>query len=468
MEDVVYPETRNAGKIILLCGGERAPSCQERALFEGAGYRVVWAASEERVREEARRSPPDLWLVDLEPGREDEGLQMARHLAPDLSVAPIFRVDPLATEELLRQTETLNPWGYVPLGAGGPFILAALRRGMEAGIARREREEGQFLEWIIRHMSDGVLLTDDQGTIVFVNPEFASFLGEAPEDLLGRSWLDVVLPSQRPIAEAADRRRPQGLSDRYDLVFERRDGGRRTALVGGSPRYDEITGKFIGTMGIVTDITERKKAEGRIHKLLEEKELILQETHHRMKNHMNTMGSILSLHAQTVEDPKAVRALEDARSRMESMAVLYEMLYRHEAPQALSLGRYLPELIRSVVAPFPLGHAIRVETAIDEVMLSPKALSALGLVVNELVSNAMKYAFAGRSRGVLRVTAKHRDGRVRLAVEDDGPGLPSTVDLDRPSGFGLRLVTLLANQLGWTLAVRSGEGACISLDFPVS
>ena len=100
---------------------------------------MVWAASKERAREEARRSPPDLWLVDLEPGREDEGLQMARHLAPELSVAPICRVDPLVTEELLRQTETLNPWGYVPLGVGGAFILAALRRGVEAGIARRER-----------------------------------------------------------------------------------------------------------------------------------------------------------------------------------------------------------------------------------------------------------------------------------------------------------------------------------------
>lgn len=731
MEDAKGLEMQNPSETLLLLGGELALSCQEIALLESAGYRVVRAASEEQAREEARRARPDLWLVDLEPGREDEGLRMARRLARELPVALFFRVDPLATGELLHQAEELNPCGYVPRGVGRALLLVALRRGKKVNRARRREEgsfqkdvlgdavffrrslsgvclveletdhegrwvDGRFLdvnasferqtglkretllgrrasealagvgwevllesfasvtseetplrceqffsgtgryflvtaypveprslvmvcdditdrkmreqelarshlrlesvlrstgagswEWnvqtgetvyneawaamlgytlqelgptthetwkklvhpkdapassrllarhvagelpyydcqyrmrhrdghwvwihdrgqvatrtedgkplmvygthmdisaikkaedalremknlhegIVRTMSDGVMLTDDQGRVVFVNREFAALLGEPPKALLGRNWIEFVLPAQRSVAEAADLRRKQGLSDRYELVLQRRDGTRRAVLVGGCARHDKSTGKFLGTMGIFTDITERQRAEKEIRKLLGEKDLILQEAHHRMKNHMNTMCSILSLHAQTLEDPKAVRALADARSRLESMAMLYEMLYRRGAPQAMSLGSYLPELVRSVVALFPQGPHVQVEIAVDEVILSSRTLSALGILVNELVSNAMKYAFAGRTGGVLRITARQEKGQVYLAVEDDGPGFPLTIDLDRPSGFGLRLVTLLATQLEGTLAVRSGQGARISLDFPVS
>ena len=336
------------------------------------------------------------------------------------------------------------------------------QRAREALQEMKELHEG-----IVQSMSDGVLLTDAEGKITFLNPEFAALVGEAPEALLGGLWLDVVLPAQRAVAEEADRRRARGQADRYELVLQRRDGTCRTVLVGGSARYEPATGAYLGTLGIFTDITERQRAEAQIRRLLEEKELILKEAHHRMKNHMNTMSSLLSLQAQTLDDPKAVQALEDARGRLESMAVLYDKLYRCGAPRAMPLGNYLPELVRWVVALFPLGSLVTVETEIDEVVLSPRILSTLGILVNELVSNAMKYAFSGRSDGVLRVTASHRDGRVELTVEDDGPGFPPALDPACPSGFGLRLVALLATQLEGTLAVRSGKGAHISLDFPV-
>ena len=336
------------------------------------------------------------------------------------------------------------------------------QRAREALQEMKEHHEG-----IVQSMSDGVLLTDAEGKITFLNPEFAALVGEAPEALLGGLWLDVVLPAQRAVAEEADQRRARGQADRYELVLQRRDGTCRTVLVGGSARYEPATGAYLGTLGIFTDITERQRAEAQIRRLLEEKELILKEAHHRMKNHMNTMSSLLSLQAQTLDDPKAVQALEDARGRLESMAVLYDKLYRCGAPRAMPLGNYLPELVRWVVGLFPLGSRVTVETEIDEVVLSPRILSTLGILVNELVSNAMKYAFSGRSDGVLRVTASHRDGRVELTVEDDGPGFPPALDPACPSGFGLRLVALLATQLEGTLAVRSGKGAHISLDFPV-
>ena len=215
-----------------------------------------------------------------------------------------------------------------------------------------------------------VLLTDAEGKITFLNPEFAALVGEAPEALLGGLWLDVVLPAQRAVAEEADQRRARGQADRYELVLQRRDGTCRTVLVGGSARYEPATGAYLGTLGIFTDITERQRAEAQIRRLLEEKELILKEAHHRMKNHMNTMSSLLSLQAQTLDDPKAVQALEDARGRLESMAVLYDKLYRCGAP-----GHAWGTICRSWSLGGAPSPSATVETEIDEVVLSPRILS---------------------------------------------------------------------------------------------
>ena len=146
------------------------------------------------------------------------------------------------------------------------------------------------------------------------------------------------------------------------------------------------------------DISDRKRNEERILALVGEKETLLKEVQHRIKNTMNTMVSLLSLQAAALGDQSpAATALKDARSRFRSMELLYDQLYRTESHDSGSVGEYLDRLVDTVVGLFPGSESLTVQKEIEEFPLDVKRLSTLGLVVNELVTNAMKYAFAGTS-----------------------------------------------------------------------
>ncbi|MCX6560730.1 MAG: sensor histidine kinase [Candidatus Aminicenantes bacterium] len=218
---------------------------------------------------------------------------------------------------------------------------------------------------------------------------------------------------------------------------------------------------------LVQEVAGHQRAEDKIAALLREKEILLKEVHHRIKNNMSSMISLLSLQAAALKNSEAVAALREARGRMRSMAVLYDKLYRSENLREMSLRTYLPPLIDEIAAVFPNQSSVKIETRIDDIMLGVRALSPLGIIVNELLTNAMRHAFAGRDEGSIIVSASAKDGRVTLVIEDDGSGIPESVDLANPGGFGLQLVGLLTAQLDGTLRIERGKGTRFVLEFGI-
>ncbi len=219
---------------------------------------------------------------------------------------------------------------------------------------------------------------------------------------------------------------------------------------------------------ITASSIKRKQAEEKVRGLLEEKELLLHEVHHRIKNNMSTMVSILSLQSQALGAGEAGEALRDAMLRLQSMDTLYDKLFRAEDLREMSLREYLPALVAEIVALFPNCERVEARTQVDDVRLAVKRLSLIGILVNELVTNAMKYAFAGRKRGAILVTARLKGDRVALKVRDDGVGMPEDAVLADSGGFGLGLVRILAKQLGATVAIERREGSAFTVEFPVS
>ncbi len=211
-------------------------------------------------------------------------------------------------------------------------------------------------------------------------------------------------------------------------------------------------------------LTEQEKAQDRITHLLREKELLLKEVHHRIKNNMSTVMSLLSLQAQSMDDPALAGALGDARRRIQSMMLLYEKLYRSDGFRDLPVSAYLQALIKEIFAGFPNKDRVTLETDIQEFAMETKQLSAVGLIVNELLSNAMKYAFAGRGRGVIHISAAVQGTRTRFVVRDDGVGIPVDFDLQSSPGFGLRLVDMLTQQIEGTLMIERGAGTAFILE----
>ena len=218
-------------------------------------------------------------------------------------------------------------------------------------------------------------------------------------------------------------------------------------------------------MGILYDITERNQAEAKIKALLLEKEILLKEVHHRIKNNMAAMMSLLSLQSKALKNPEAKAALLKAKERMMSMAVLYDKLYRSENIREMSLSDYLPRLIDEIVGVLPNREMVKVEKKIDDVAIEVQLLSPLGIIVNELITNAMKHAFIGKENGAINVTVSAKNGLVTLIVEDDGNGIPDSVDLNNTGGMGLELVSMLTAQIGGTIRIDRRKGARFVLEF---
>jgi two-component sensor histidine kinase len=222
---------------------------------------------------------------------------------------------------------------------------------------------------------------------------------------------------------------------------------------------------FLGILGIKAIFLERKQAEETVQTMLGEKEMILKEVHHRLKNNMTTLISLLHLQAGTLSDPSAVAALEEAGDRVRSMMLLYEQLNSSADFLETSVRTYLHAVIDAIAASFAGDVDIRIVKQLDDFTLDTRRLQTLGIVINEVLTNSMKYAFRGKDCGILTISLRLEGNRVVLRVQDDGIGIPESVDFGHSSGLGLQLVQALATQLDGAIRLERINGTSIILEF---
>ena len=300
----------------------------------------------------------------------------------------------------------------------------------------------------------------------YVSPRMSQLVGVPAEKILadGSCVFDVVEPQDRERLERINADRiPQQLPFEWEGQFLLPTGVRWMRI---SSLPDPQEDGDVLWHGLMVDITETKEAQDKVSALLSEKEVILKEVHHRIKNNMSTVSGLLSLQAATLQEPGVVNALEDAKGRVLSMMVLYDKLYLSGGHQAVDLSTYLPGLVDQVLGQFPNLISVGWETRAEAVVVDANVASSLGILVNELLTNTMKYAFVGRHRGMVWVTARQQDLRISVVVQDDGVGLPPGFDLTHSTGFGFTLVTMMTKQLKGTLSVSTDGGARFALEFP--
>lgn len=199
---------------------------------------------------------------------------------------------------------------------------------------------------------------------------------------------------------------------------------------------------------------------GAIHSALQEKEVLLREVHHRVKNNLQVMISLLEMQSEKVMDANALHALRASKSRVQAMTLIHQKLYQQENIATLEFGTYLRELVEAVQQLYPHGKQVTVSYQFDACNFGIDAAVPLGLILNELVTNAFKYAYVGRDSGVLRLSLHSLNGRgYAFGVEDDGPGMMDGVDVQKLDSLGMQLVEGLTRQIKGTLLVgRSSLG----------
>ena len=222
---------------------------------------------------------------------------------------------------------------------------------------------------------------------------------------------------------------------------------------------------LFGIIGIGKILIERKVAEDKVNLLLNEKDIILKEVHHRIKNNMNTTYGLIVLQADAVKDPEAKKALDDASNRVQAMITLYEELFISGHYSEVTMKNYLPMLAERIIANFPNRDNVKLKVYSEDLILDEKRISALGLIVNELLTNIMKYAFAGRDSGIINVELKKENKNVFLIVSDNGVGFSKDDISLKHSSFGLSLVDSLTKQLNGTLTYQNHNGTTVTLEF---
>ena len=215
---------------------------------------------------------------------------------------------------------------------------------------------------------------------------------------------------------------------------------------------------------------ERKQAAALIEASLKEKETLLQEIHHRVKNNMNVISSLLKLHENSVEDDSAKNALRESQGRIYTMSAVHEALYNSERLSEVDLTAYLAKISETLIQTYTITPGkVNFITTGDNVKLNIDQASPLGLTVNELISNSLKYAFPDSTEGTISVTTNLLDRQIQLVVYDNGLGMPENLDWKNTNTLGLKLVrSLVENQLHGSIDMERNEGTKFTILFDIN
>ncbi len=356
-------------------------------------------------------------------------------------------------------------------------------------ITKRKEAEEKLLESeekyrnIVETANEGIYIIDDEGIITYVNKKMTDMLGYNPEEGIGRSIWDFISEEDKNIVKQNMEKRRQGINESYELKLICKDGSFLWALVNAKSLFDK-DGKFMGTMSMLTDITERKKTEKAMANLEIARK---KEIHHRIKNNLQVISSLLDLQAEKfnnrecVKDSEILTAFRESQDRVISMALIHEELYKGEGTDTLDFSTYLRKLAENLFQTYRYSDKnIHLSMDLEEnALFNMDTAVPLGIIVNELVSNSLKHAFPGRNRGEIRIKLRREENgehkkegnkstSFTLTVSDNGVGIPEKPDLENPDSLGIQLITTLVDQLDGKLQLKRNNGTEFAIRFTVT
>ena len=347
----------------------------------------------------------------------------------------------------------------------GTKVLSAI-----VDISGRKRLEERFRQ-VVESAPNAMVMIGPAGQIEMINAQTERLFGYDRSELLGRP-IETLVPERfrrnhpdlRTAFFAGPLARPMGAG--RDLYGLRKDGSEFPVEIGLNPiETDEGT----KVLSAIVDISDRKQKEQRIHAALKEKDILLGEIHHRVKNNLQVVNSLLDLQVDRITDPAALSMLRESQNRIKSMALIHQTLYESKDFVEADFSNFLDTMVPTLVSSYSVdSERIALSIEASEVLLSIHTAIPCGLVVNELISNALKHGFPGDLEGEIKITLAHEtDDHAILSVSDNGVGIPEELDLAQTGTLGLQMVSLLADQLGGTITIRRANPTRFVLRFPV-
>ncbi|WP_394846454.1 PAS domain S-box protein [Pendulispora brunnea] len=337
----------------------------------------------------------------------------------------------------------------------------------------------------------GVMTADLRGGILEANSALLSMIGYTREEVLAGKvrWSDMTPPEWRSLDERAiEQLRTTGIAKPWEKEYFHKDGARIPIVLGvamleGSSdecivfivdhsEYKrserekvELLGQLRALNGQLEERVRARTAE--LSAMLKEREILLQEVHHRVKNNLQVISSLINIQMRKLDERGSRIALEECQTRVQAIALIHEKLYQFQDYARVPFSEYAKSLAGNVLAAGIAPSNIALQLAVEDLTIAVDRAIPCGLVLNELMTNALKHAFPDGRRGTIRVgLSRLEDGLLQLSVRDDGVGLPAGVDVQRAGSLGLQLVSTLAEQLEGTVTVRNDLGTTFELTFP--
>ncbi len=349
---------------------------------------------------------------------------------------------------------------------------------------------------LVKHLHEIVFQADDQFLFIFLNSAWITVTGFIVDETNSLPITDFIVESSREAWGEFLKKHREGAREGYisELCLRHTDGGHRWVTF--HIERDDPKNEWVGSMHEITvhkqaedvllkarnelemrvkertaelaganealhsEIAERKQAEGKIAASLKEKEVLLREIHHRVKNNMQVLISLLSLQARRIRNTEAVEVLQDSQQRVRAMAMAHERLYRSQDFAHLELSDYVSGLARDVQQLFgTVANRVTIQTQVTDLQVSMDQAVPLGLIVSELVTNALKYAFPDGRSGTLSIYIEPvGEDEAVLVVADDGIGIAQDLDWQQADTMGLLLVNMFTQQLAGTIELDRSQG----------
>jgi len=311
-----------------------------------------------------------------------------------------------------------------------------------------------------------ILLTLD-GHLADVNQAAMDITGFPKNELIGKHFMELKIFPEEELQ--LNVKRFSSIAKGKEMIpFESRiyDANGEIRLIEIKQTFIKLDDKIEYILLICSDITQRKKAENEIKSSLKEKEILLQEIHHRVKNNMQIISSLLNLQKQHVKDEEAVNVLTESQNRVKSMAMIHEKLYQSNNLTDIKFSEYVPRLVSDLFYSYNIPvDQIDVVIIVEDIKLNIETAVPCGLIISELVSNSFKHAYPQGRKGKLKVSLKKYDDHYELMVCDDGIGFPEELDFKNTETLGLQLVNNLVSQLNGEISLDKSHGTKFKVIF---
>ena len=457
---------------IMVVEDDVATATQLEEHLTSLGYEVVGKAySGESAIKIARDSHPDLILIDIDIPGKSESSDAAETIKTELDIPVIFLIG-YVDDKFVESAKKVGPFVYITK----PFHESEIKAAVEGALYKRdlERQLRKSNEELMKYKAlsesilEGLLIIDFEGNVLFDNKAGAKMFGfEDPEECIGRNALDFVNPDYRgevinDLKEVLEGK--GGLLSEY-IVKSR---GGKEFWVEGQWRKITYENQPVDLVAL-RDITERKRVEEQSKvSLLEEREVLLKEIHHRIKNNLQIVSSLLDMHSLRTYDQQTVDLLKEARAKIHAMAIIHSQLYQSDRFAQVEMGNYIRELVAHLSHVYAnRKKSVTSDIEHSDVYLTITQAIPCALVLHELTSNAFKHAFKDRQKGVIKISMRESaNDKVSIRVEDDGVGIPEEIDVYKTDTMGLKLVrNLVQEQLKGSITVKRDNGTKVLIEF---